>query len=317
MGTVLLDTADLAEAEAFLSKAYAKVRLESRREIRTRTRIVRAELGSLIIDQGRFAYDAAYDAQPPEAICLCRVRNGVIEERLPGGETRQFGEGEVVAFGAHGVPFTGAIRYACCDIVSIERTLLDRTVAGAVGARVHRVELTDSRAVSTAAARHLGATIDYLRNSCEDMPPAVSSPLLDASVNQLFVAAVLAAFPNNAFGDSTAVDHQDATPALLRRAIAYIDDNAHTEISLADIAAAIGLTPRATQYMFRNHRDCTPMEYVRRVRLQHAHEDLAASDGTQTSVSHIARRWGFGHLGRFAASYREAYGCSPHITLCR
>ena len=149
------------------------------------------------------------------------------------------------------------------------------------------------------------------------MPPVVSSPLLDASVNQLFVAVVLAAFPNNAFCDSTVGDRHDASPALLRRAIAYIDDNAHTDICLTEVAAAIGLSPRATQYMFRNHRDCTPMEYVRRVRLQHAHEDLAASDGRQTSVGHIARRWGFGHLGRFATSYREAYGCSPHITLSR
>ena len=164
MGTVLLDTCDLAEAEAFLSKTYTKLRLESRRQTRTQTRIVRSDLGSLIVDQGRFAYDATYDAQPPEKIYLCRVRNGVIEERLPDGESRLFGEGEVIAFGAHNVPFTGAVRYACCDIVSVDRTLLDRTAAGAVGSELQRVDLTDSRAVSTTAARQLGATIDYLRH---------------------------------------------------------------------------------------------------------------------------------------------------------
>ncbi|MEV0379444.1 hypothetical protein [Nonomuraea sp. NPDC050643] len=29
----------------------------------------------------------------------------------------------------------------------------------------------------------------------------------------------------------------------------------------------------------------------------------------------IAARWGFGHPGRFAALYRETYGCGPGATL--
>ena len=35
-----------------------------------------------------------------------------------------------------------------------------------------------------------------------------------------------------------------AQPQTLRRAIAFIDDNAHLDIRLTDIAAAIGVTPR-------------------------------------------------------------------------
>jgi transcriptional regulator GlxA family with amidase domain len=67
--------------------------------------------------------------------------------------------------------------------------------------------------------------------------------------------------------------------------------------------------------MFRRHLDCTPMQYVRTVRLNHAHRDLQAGNRMTVTVAGIARRWGFAHTGRFAASYRSAYGQSPHATL--
>jgi len=36
-------------------------------------------------------------------------------------------------------------------------------------------------------------------------------------------------------------------PQTLRRAIAFIHDNAHSDIALTDIAVAIGVTPRSVQ----------------------------------------------------------------------
>jgi transcriptional regulator GlxA family with amidase domain len=67
--------------------------------------------------------------------------------------------------------------------------------------------------------------------------------------------------------------------------------------------------------MFRKHRDCTPLEYLRRVRLHHAHLELRTVDPSVTTVAEIARKWGFGHAGRFAAFHRECYGASPYRTL--
>jgi transcriptional regulator GlxA family with amidase domain len=110
-------------------------------------------------------------------------------------------------------------------------------------------------------------------------------------------------------------DRHDSTPALLSRAMAYIDDNAHRDITLTEIASAVYVTPRALQYLFRKHRGCTPREYVRMVRLNYAHRDLVEGDRLTTTVSQIAARWGFGHIGRFAVYYRQQFGISPHQTL--
>ena len=93
------------------------------------------------------------------------------------------------------------------------------------------------------------------------------------------------------------------------------DAHAANDISLADIAEAVHVTPRAVQYMFRRHLETTPLQYLRRVRLHHAHQELRGTDRMQETVTAIAARWGFVHTGRFAVLYRQTYGQSPHTTL--
>ena len=106
-----------------------------------------------------------------------------------------------------------------------------------------------------------------------------------------------------------------AQPQMLRQAIAFIEDNAHLDIRLTDIAAAIGVTARTVQYTFRRHLGTTPLEYLRRVRLHRAHDDLQAADPTVDTVMQIAGRWRFSHPGRFSMAYKEAFGTPPSRTL--
>ena len=68
------------------------------------------------------------------------------------------------------------------------------------------------------------------------------------------------------------------------------------------------------QLAFRRHLDTTPLGYLRRVRLDYAHRQLAAADPRYESVTAVAYRWGFSS-SRFAAYYRQAYGVLPSQTL--
>ena len=114
------------------------------------------------------------------------------------------------------------------------------------------------------------------------------------------------------------VDHAEtsaAQPQTLRRAIAFIHANAHRNIGISDIAAAVSVTPRSVQYTFRRHLDTSPLEYLRRVRLDRAHRDLQAADPAVDTVIAIAGRWQFGHPGRFSIAYKEAFGTPPSRTL--
>jgi AraC-like DNA-binding protein len=157
--------------------------------------------------------------------------------------------------------------------------------------------------------------MDYVRDAVAANPAAAQSPLIAGAAQRQLATCILAAYPNTSQSDPTTEDRRDSTPVLLRRATAFIDDNAHRDISLVDIARAVHVSPRAVQYMFRKHRNTTPMQYLRKARLHFAHLDLQGGDRATISVTEIARRWGFGHIGRFANSYREAYGQRPYVTL--
>jgi AraC-like DNA-binding protein len=314
MSTVLLDTDDLGEAEQVLGATYAAVRISRPGTDAARMKISRRSLGPLTIDDAEVGHEFSYDAESPEKIYLCRVRSGLIEERPPAGPPNSVGAGEILAIGALEVPFGGRVSRARCDIVTVDRGLFDRVAAGD-GCRSGRIRLTDSRPVSAAAGRHLVQAVDYLRDGLLIDPASSGATLIASTAVQHLAATMLATFPNNALLDPTIEDRHDTTPALLRRAIAFIEEHADTDIGIADVARATYVTPRAIQLMFRRHRDCTPMEYLRRVRLHHAHGELLAANRAQATVTQIAARWGFTHTGRFAVYYRQVYGQSPHTTL--
>jgi AraC-like DNA-binding protein len=87
-------------------------------------------------------------------------------------------------------------------------------------------------------------------------------------------------------------------PAAVRRAIAFIDENAHSDITVDDVARAVHMSSRGLQYAFRRALGTTPAEQLRRARLDGAHRELLRGDGT--TVTRIARTWGFAHPSRFA-----------------
>lgn len=104
-------------------------------------------------------------------------------------------------------------------------------------------------------------------------------------------------------------------PPLLRRALAYINDNAHHDIRVSDIAAAVNVSPRSVQYAFRRYLGTTPLEHLRRIRLDRVHRELQAADPSVDTVMAIAGRWGFTHPGRFSGLYKQEFGTMPSHTL--
>ena len=101
----------------------------------------------------------------------------------------------------------------------------------------------------------------------------------------------------------------------LRRALEFVHEHAREAIGTPDIAAAAGLSPRGLQQSLRRHLDQTPGELLRGVRLDGARTDLVGGALDETTVAEIARTWGFGHLGRFSATYRSRFGELPSESL--
>ncbi|MCK9511961.1 MAG: AraC family transcriptional regulator [Pigmentiphaga sp.] len=98
----------------------------------------------------------------------------------------------------------------------------------------------------------------------------------------------------------------------LSRLERYLDSHLGSSLTLADLAAAAGVSPRLLNLLCQRHFGLAPMAWLRQRRLEAARELLQRQP--ERSVTDIALEFGFGHLGRFSAYYRQRYGELPSDT---
>lgn len=103
----------------------------------------------------------------------------------------------------------------------------------------------------------------------------------------------------------------------LRKAKEYIQAHLDRALTLPEIARYACVSPRTLEAAFKRQGETSPLAYARRQRLQAVHDSLrnARRQGLVVNVTEIAMRYGFVHMSRFAAQYREQFGCTPSETL--
>lgn len=120
------------------------------------------------------------------------------------------------------------------------------------------------------------------------------------------------------YSDRVRATRRPSGRPAVRRSIEYIEEHLAEPIALADLAASSGMSVRSVQAGFRDDLGTTPVSYIRDRRLDRARETLMQAvpeDGL--TVTEVAQRWGFGHLGSFAVLYKKRFGESPSQTLRR
>jgi AraC-like DNA-binding protein len=195
-------------------------------------------------------------------------------------------------------------------------TVLERVAEERLGADPADLRFDGMRPVSEPMRRTWSGLARFVHQQLADPAAGATHPLVEAQLVELVAATALAAFPNTTMSWGYLRSPGAVAPAVVRRALAFVDGHASLPITVTDIARAAGVGPRALQLAFARHLGCSPMAYVRRVRLEGAHRELQAADPTAgDTVAGIARRWGFAKADRFAASYRATYGVPPSHTL--
>lgn len=202
------------------------------------------------------------------------------------------------------------------EAVRLDGSAVALVAADLTGIDPATVRFDLARPVSAARASLWAATVRHLRDDVLPNEEAMASPLSRSSAFRHLVATLVETFPNAALRAlSTPTDTGSVAPAAVRRAVRFMDEHAGDDIALADVATAARLGVRGLQLAFRRHHDVTPLEYLRRVRLDRAHRDLQAGNPVDDTVGSIASRWGFSHHGNFSAAYLRSYGRSPSSTL--
>ena len=144
----------------------------------------------------------------------------------------------------------------------------------------------------------------------------LAQPLLASRIEETLLLSLLQLLPHNQQGN-TATSATHIAPGFIVRAEEFMRSHAHEPLTVARIAQETGVSIRSLYAGFQRYRQRTPMEYWRDLRLQQVHQELQHTQAPTANVTQIALRWGFGHLGQFAADYKKRFGELPSHTLRR
>jgi AraC-like DNA-binding protein len=268
--------------------------------------------GGYAVDRLRYCGTVQARTRPSHQLLVVLVRQGLLA--VADAEDRyEAGPGQALLLGPDSA-YTVECADLDADVVRIESGQLFAGCEELTGVPDPTFRL--SPPLDADRGRQLAATVGYLRLTVLDRA-AAADELLRAQAFRMLLASILTSFPNRALdNDPAAAGRRGSEPAIVGRAVDYIEAHAAEPIAMAQIAAAAGIGVRGLQMAFRRYRDMTPAQYLRRTRLENAHNDLVNGDARiGDTVAAIATRWGFVNHGAFAAQYRQRYGCLPGSTL--
>lgn len=201
-------------------------------------------------------------------------------------------------------------------IVRIEQAALEQYLARLTGEPVHKPLRFATQLDLTAApaTRWLGV-MQILHTELYYADSLANGGLGIGPLEEFVMSTLLYVQPNN-YTELLSGRHARPGRRAVRMAVEYMEAHLAEPIAPADVARFVGVSVRALQVGFKEELDVSPHAYLRDRRLDRVYADLrdaVPADGV--TVTEVALRWGFTHLGRFAELYRSRFGESPSVTL--
>jgi transcriptional regulator GlxA family with amidase domain len=169
---------------------------------------------------------------------------------------------------------------------------------GADDARLRRFSESSVRVV---AGGSVATVWSALRTGAEQ---GVSPAELQALVTALLLGILRTGAgadtdPRSAAGDAAA-----------QRAVRFIHDQLHRPLTVPEIAAAAGVSPRQLTRLLARFTGVAPAAYVERARIERASTLLLRTDDP---IKMVASRAGYGDVHRFTRAFARVVGCPPGL----
>lgn len=172
--------------------------------------------------------------------------------------------------------------------------------------------------LATEAAMRWHAAVQLVHTEVYHAGSLIQKGRAIGPVEELVMSSLLYLQPSNYHADITQPSSPDPRRTVIQQAMDFIDDHLAERITMESLAGAVHMSVRSIQQGFRSELGMSPMAFVRERRLERVHEELTdaiPSDGV--TVTAVAERWGFHHLGSFSVEYRKRWGEAPSETLRR
>jgi AraC-like DNA-binding protein len=243
------------------------------------------------------------------------LSNPVVHVSAPAGSTYRFGRNVHVTDRATALFVAGGWEFSRCSppgaalaLAPSEEALLEEIRARCPDRRGQLVLTTRPFTLAPPAhARLVAAVADVVRSSAPDGQPLQA---------QLGEARLIAAIADVLLDNAAVIRTQQAATARIADLEGWIEAHLHHPITAGRLCHVAGVGQRALEKIFESRRGMSPMRFVTEGRLAAAHRTLVRGD-PRVDVTRVALGLGFGHVGRFAALYRQAFGETPSESLKR
>ena len=159
-----------------------------------------------------------------------------------------------------------------------------------------------------AGARFALDTVQAWLDQTPAIAPGPSARLAEAVLSMMQTSLAHGSFEQDGF----------TGPNMLRvRARIYIADHLReADLSIADIARALGCSKRHLHTVFRAE-GTTVERLIWNERLTRCHEELVGPADPPRSITDIAFSWGFSSSAHFSRAFSKTFGCSPKVARAR
>lgn len=205
----------------------------------------------------------------------------------------------------------------CAEVmIKIDRRKLEGCLAEAIGCvPTQPLEFSPLIDLSSPSGRAISEYVSYLVNQARENSPVLGFGPGVSSLEKTLFNLLLTCQPHN-YTDALVAQRNPVLPHYVVKAREYIHANLQHEIRVEEVAQAAGVTERALFYAFRRFVGVTPYAYVRNLRLEQVRLELTRSPSS-TTITELAFKWGFSHMGRFARDYAQRFGEKPSATARR
>ncbi len=190
-----------------------------------------------------------------------------------------------------------------------EASELELAFGPAAAPREGRWRLASSDVRQRFLARH-----QAILEQIDAWPALLETPTTRASLRDAILEAIAALGRAGSFQADRASAGRHTR--IMLRFEQFVRDASDEPISMLGICRRIGTSRRSLEAIVLERTGKAPWEYLRWRRLWQARSLLSRPEAG-TTVTDVALRLGFWHLGRFAAAYAAAFGERPSLTLAR
>lgn len=202
-------------------------------------------------------------------------------------------------------------------IFRLSRRLLEQHAADTLGRPVERpIEFDFQLDLTTPSGQSLLASTRFMAAEL-DRPGGLADNPLALGHLRAFVLNGILMTASSSLRDALSTPGQVQASGQLRAVLEHIHDHLDEPLTPVQLARVGTMSLRSLHATFHDVLDTSPMAYVRELRLESVRQELIKSSCPDLKVGEVAMKWGFFHVSRFSAHYKQKYGELPSETRAR